>query len=72
MWYFYLSDGFVNSGWEFDGQSTVAAKAGDNGGGMAGAVAVADGVWMYQLTDTGLAVEISATGTRYYKDDDLN
>jgi lipid-binding SYLF domain-containing protein len=65
-------DSFVNSGWEFGGQSTVAAKSGDNGGAMAGAVAVADGVWMYQLTDTGLAVEISATGTKYYKDDDLN
>jgi lipid-binding SYLF domain-containing protein len=65
-------DGFVNSGWEFGGQSTLAAKAGDNGGAMAGAVAVADGVWMYQLTDTGLAVDISATGTKYYNDDDLN
>jgi lipid-binding SYLF domain-containing protein len=65
-------DGFVNSGWEFGGQSTLAAKAGDNGGAMAGAVAVADGIWMYQLTDTGLAVDISATGTKYYKDDDLN
>jgi len=65
-------NGFVNSGWEFGGQSTLAAKAGDNGGAMAGAVAVADGIWMYQLTDTGLAVDISATGTKYYKDDDLN
>jgi lipid-binding SYLF domain-containing protein len=65
-------ESFVNSGWEFGGQSTLAAKAGDNGGAMAGAIAVADGVWMYQLTDTGLAVDISATGTKYYKDDDLN
>jgi lipid-binding SYLF domain-containing protein len=63
---------FVDSGWEFGGQSSFAAKAGNQGGAMAGAVAVADGVWMYQLTDTGLAVEISATGTKYYKDDDLN
>ena len=65
-------DSFVNSGWEFGGQSTAAAKAGDKGGSMAGAVAVADGVWMYQMTDKGLAVEITATGTKYYKDDDLN
>lgn len=65
-------NGFVNSGWEFGGQSTVAAKTGDKGGAMAGALAVADGVWMYQLTDKGLAVEISATGTKYYKDDKLN
>jgi hypothetical protein len=50
----------------------LAAKTGDEGGAMAGAVAVSDGVWMYQLTDKGLAVEISATGTEYYKDDDLN
>ena len=58
------------SGWEFGGQSTVAAKTGDKGGAMAGAVSVSDGVWMYQLTDKGLAAEISATGTKYYKDDD--
>lgn len=65
-------DGFVNSGWEFGGQTTVAAKAGDKGDAMAGAVAVSDGVWMYQLTDTGLAADISATGTKYYKDEELN
>jgi hypothetical protein len=35
-------------------------------------MSVADGVWMYQLTTNGLAVELSATGTKYYKDDDLN
>ncbi len=27
-------DSFVNSGWEFDGQSTVAAKTEDQGGAM--------------------------------------
>jgi lipid-binding SYLF domain-containing protein len=63
---------FVNSGWELGGQSTVAAKAGDKGVAMAGAVSVSDGVWMYQLTDKGVAVEITAKGTKYYKDDDLN
>jgi lipid-binding SYLF domain-containing protein len=65
-------DGFVNSGWEFGGQTTVAAKAGNKGDAMAGAVAVSDGIWMYQLTGTGLAAEISATGTKYYKDEGLN
>ncbi|MGB8323978.1 MAG: YSC84-related protein [Candidatus Acidiferrum sp.] len=63
---------FVNSGWEFGGQTTAAAKNGDKGAAMAGAVSVSDGVWMYQLTDKGLAADISATGTKYYKDDDLN
>jgi lipid-binding SYLF domain-containing protein len=65
-------DGFVNSGWQLGGQSTAAAKSGDKGGSMAGAASVSDGIWMYQLTDKGLAADISATGTKYYKDDELN
>lgn len=65
-------DGFVNSGWELGGQSTAAAKNGDKGAAMAGAVSVSDGVWMYQLTDKGLALEVTAKGTKYYKDDGLN
>jgi lipid-binding SYLF domain-containing protein len=65
-------DGFVNSGWQLGGQATAAAKNGDTGTSMEGAAAVADGVWMYQLTDKGLALEITAKGTKYYKDDDLN
>jgi lipid-binding SYLF domain-containing protein len=63
---------FVNSGWEFGGQTTAAAKAGEQGAAMTGAVSVAPGVWMYQLTDTGLAAEITGKGTKYYKDSDLN
>jgi len=63
---------FVNSGWEFGGQTTAAAKSGDQGLSLAGAVSVAPGVWMYQLTDTGLAAEITGKGTKYYKDSDLN
>jgi len=63
---------FVNSGWEFGGQTTAAAKAGDQGLALSGAISVAPGVWMYQLTDTGLAAEITGKGTKYYKDSDLN
>jgi len=63
---------FINSGWEFGGQATAAAKTGDAGGAMAGAASVSDGVWMYQMTEKGLAAEITAKSTKYYKDDDLN
>ena len=65
-------DQFVNSGWEFGGQATAAAKAGGEGGAYQGAVKVMPGVWMYQLTDKGLALELTGKGTKYYKDDDLN
>jgi lipid-binding SYLF domain-containing protein len=66
-------DGFVNSGWEFGGQTSAAAKTSpEKGGAMQGAASVSDGVWMYQMTDKGLALEITAKGTKYSKDDDLN
>jgi lipid-binding SYLF domain-containing protein len=65
-------DHFVNNGWEFGGQATAAAKSGDKGGSYQGATQVMPGVWMYQLTDKGLALELTGKGTKYYKDDDLN
>ncbi len=63
---------FINSGWTFGGQATAAAKYENNGGAYEGAANVAEGVWMYQLTDNGLAAEITAKGTKYYQDSDLN
>jgi lipid-binding SYLF domain-containing protein len=66
-----LSD-FVNSGWEFGGQATAAAKSGEKGAAYQGAVAVSPGIWLYQVTDKGLAIELTAKGTKYYKDNDLN
>lgn len=63
---------FINSGWEFGGQTTAAAKSGDGGGSLQGAVSVSPGVWMYQMTDKGLALELTGKGTKYFKDDDLN
>lgn len=63
---------FVNAGWEFGGQATGAAKLGDEGVAYAGAMSVSPGVWLYQLTDEGVALEFTGKGTKYYKDDDLN
>jgi lipid-binding SYLF domain-containing protein len=63
---------FVNSGWELGAQTSVAAKAGDTGASLQGAIPVSPGVWVYQLTDTGVALELTAKGTKYYKNDDLN
>jgi lipid-binding SYLF domain-containing protein len=63
---------FINSGWELGGQTSVAAKAGEKGAAFQDAMAVAPGVWLYQLTDKGVALELTAKGTKYSKDDDLN
>jgi lipid-binding SYLF domain-containing protein len=65
-------DSFVNSGWQLGAQSTAAAKTTNAGGAMAGAASVSDGVWVYQLTDRGLALELTGKTTKYYKDSALN
>jgi lipid-binding SYLF domain-containing protein len=63
---------FVNSGWELGAQATASAKAGDKGASYQGAVSVSPGVWLYQLAGDSLALELTAKGTKYYKDADLN
>jgi lipid-binding SYLF domain-containing protein len=65
-------DAFINSGWELGGQTSAAAQASGQGAAFAGAMSVAPGIWLYQLTDDGLALELTAKGTKYYKDSDLN
>jgi lipid-binding SYLF domain-containing protein len=75
IWVFASEDSlnkFINSGWETGGQATAGAKAGGKGDAYQGAIQVSPGVWIYQLTDTGVALELTAKGTKYYKDDDLN
>ncbi|HJZ79491.1 MAG TPA: YSC84-related protein [Pyrinomonadaceae bacterium] len=63
---------FIDGSWEFGGQTTAAAKTGSGGGSLEGAVLASPGVWVYQLTDKGLALELTAKSTKYSKDDDLN
>lgn len=63
---------FVDSGWEADVQADAAAKADKKGGALAGAITVAPGVDLYQLTETGLALQATIQGTKYFKDDELN
>ncbi len=63
---------FLDSGWSGSGQADAAAKAGKTGGAYSGAAEVAPGVWVWQITKNGLALQLTLQGTKYYKDDDLN
>ena len=66
-------DQFVNSGWELGAQATVTAQAAGKGEQVfAGAMSVTPGVWLYQLSEEGLALDITAKGTKYFRDDQLN
>jgi len=63
---------FINQGWEFGGQVNLSAMAGGKGGMFSGAAAVSPGVYLYQLTQTGLAATLTVGGTKFFKDGDLN
>lgn len=63
---------FLDSGWSGSAQTDAAAKAGEKGGAYSGAVEVDPGVWVYQITKNGLALQVTLQGTKYYKDDNLN
>lgn len=66
-------DRFVNQGWELGGQASASAQMSGQGTELyAGALSVSPGVWLYQLTGDGLALELTVKGTKYYKDDELN
>lgn len=65
-------DRFLDSGWSGSAQTDAAAKAGKSGAAYSGAVEVAPGVWVYQITKNGLALQLTLQGTKYYKDADLN
>ena len=62
---------FVDSGWQFGGHADAAAKAGDKGGAV-GAEGFVDGIKVYQITESGLALQATVKGTKYWRDDSLN
>ncbi|QLI82399.1 hypothetical protein HZU75_13180 [Chitinibacter fontanus] len=65
-------DNFVNSGWTADANATAAAKASEKGVGITGAKQVAQGIYVYQLTKTGLVAEATVAGSKYSVDKELN
>ncbi|MEM1330878.1 MAG: YSC84-related protein [Planctomycetota bacterium] len=63
---------FTEKGWEFGGDADAAAKAGDSGGAAGTAVTVGSKISVYQLTKNGIALSATVSGTKYYKDSELN
>jgi lipid-binding SYLF domain-containing protein len=63
---------FVDSGWDASAQADAAAKTGRQGGALSGAIDVAPGVKLYQITEHGLALQATIQGTKFWKDDELN
>ena len=62
---------FVESGWEFGGHADAAAKAGESGAEASGEGAIGP-IKVYAMTESGLALQATVTGTKYWKDKSLN
>jgi len=62
---------FLTSGWEVGAHADAAAKSGKKGRAVGGEILI-DGVTIYQLTESGLALQATVKGTRYWKDPKLN
>lgn len=63
-----IFDTFVNEGWTADASANAVA-------GTSGANAEAtftNGVAIYQMTESGLMLQADISGTKYWKDDELN
>lgn len=63
---------FVESGWEFGGHADAAAKAGETGGEMSGEGAIGADIEAFSMTESGLTLQATVAGTKYWKDKDLN
>jgi lipid-binding SYLF domain-containing protein len=64
-------DKFISNGWEFGGHADAAAKGADKGGAVGGESLVND-IKVYQITKSGLALQATVKGTKYWVDDELN
>jgi lipid-binding SYLF domain-containing protein len=63
---------FIEKGWEFGGQADAAAKSDEKGASAEGSASVQTGMEIYQFTESGLALQATIQGTKYWKDKDLN
>jgi len=63
---------FIYNGWEFGGHADAAAKAGETGGELSGEGAIGADIEAYSMTETGLALQATVAGTKYWQDEDLN
>ncbi len=63
---------FTDHGWDASAQADAAAKAGTKGDAFSGAIDVAPGIKLYQITEHGLALQATIQGTKYWRDDELN
>jgi lipid-binding SYLF domain-containing protein len=64
---------FVSDGWEWGGDADAAGKTGeDKGGAVSASANLQKDVEVYLLTEKGFALQATASGTKYWPDEELN
>lgn len=63
---------FVTSGWQWGAEADVAAKSGDKGGAATAVKNIERGVDVYQFTEAGITASATVSGTKYWRDKELN
>ena len=67
----HIMERFIEQGINVGGQADAAAKASTQGEAIGGQLLM-DGIKVYQLTESGLALQATIQGTKFYKDPKLN
>jgi len=62
---------FVNEGWQFGAHTDAAAIFNERGDAVGGEILLGN-MTIYQLTTSGLALQATVKGTRYWQDKNLN
>ena len=62
---------FVENGWTVSAEADAAAKTSDKGDAASAGVTYGD-ISVYQLTESGLALQAMVKGTKYWKNKELN
>ena len=65
-------DTFVTKGWEWGAHADAAAKSGEKGGAANAAGDITADMEIYQFVESGIALQATLAGTKYWKDKDLN
>jgi lipid-binding SYLF domain-containing protein len=63
---------FRTSGWDFSGQADANLESDGQGEGMETAYTAMPGTTIYQLTDAGVAAQVTLQGTKFWPDEELN
>ena len=65
-------DQFVDKGWDFSAQADAKAQYKEDGEGVESSYSAMPGTSLYQLTESGLAAQLTLQGTKFWKDEELN